>query len=174
MDSFYKNNEIRDFEIKIFASDSCKSFIPMTFVNIQGKLNVNYHLEGYKEINFEKLENPYQLLEIIEKIAFCMKEAHNHLILYSRYILTKEVIYIDQINSNLKIKFVPSNDEGKTEEFSVKVKSLLRELGIKNIRCLEYIDMIIKKLDKYDLSMQSLFNYIGELKREAYLCGWGN
>jgi len=72
----------------------------------------------------------------------------------------------------VKIKFVPINEEVK-EDFSRRMVLFLKSMHFQHIRCSEYINMVIEKLESVDLSMESLINFLGELKREAYLCGWG-
>lgn len=173
MQSFYNSNEIKDFEIKILASGRCQCFVPMSFIRLKEKLKVTYYTEGYKNLDLVQLENPYELIGILEKLVLCIKEAQNHLILFTRYSLGNDYIFINQDLTSVKIKFVPICEECGNRVFSNKMVSFLKKLQMKDIRCREYIDMIIEKLLNFNLSMESLINYLGELKREAYLCGWG-
>lgn len=172
MENFYENNEIKDFEVKIFATGNCESFIPMSFVKIKEKMCVTYHTEGYKQLNLDQLKNPCQILNVVEKLVLSIKDAQNHFILQSRYYLKQDFIFLNQNMSIIKIKFVPIK-EGQTKvDFSSQMSMFLKEMNFEDVRCCEYINMVIEKLENVNLSMESLINYLGELKREAYLCGW--
>lgn len=171
MEEFYENNEIRDFEVKIFAAGDCQSFLPMSFVKTKEKLCVMYHTEGFKPLNLDQLENPYEVLSAIEKLVVSIKAAQNHLILHSRYYLNPNLIYADQKKANIKIKFIPKS-KLSIVTFSQEIIMCLREMHFGDIRCCEYINMVIDKMENENLSIESLINYLGELKREAYLCGW--
>ncbi|WP_312650346.1 DUF6382 domain-containing protein [Aminipila sp.] len=173
MENFYENNEIKDFEVKIFATGDCHSFIPMSFVKIQEKMCVTYYTEGYRQLNLEQLKNPCEILNIVEKLVLAMKAAQNHFIIQSRYSLKQEYIYVDQNMSNIKIQFIPIREKQNTSIFSEKIIIFLKELSFEDVSCCDYINMVIEKLNNVNLSMESLINYLGELKREAYLCGWG-
>lgn len=172
MERLYEYNEIMEYETKILASGNCECFIPMSFVKIRGKLSVIYHTEGYKELKISKLNKPYEMLSAIEKLVLCMKESQNHLILKSRYSLEENLIFSNQNMSVIKIMFIPLNKVEKNETFAQKCIIFLEEMNFEDKRCNEYIDMIIDKLQSLNLSMRDLVNYLGELKREVYLCGW--
>ncbi|MHC1722413.1 MAG: DUF6382 domain-containing protein [Aminipila sp.] len=173
METFYEKNEIKDFEVKIFATGNCESFIPMSFVKINEKMGVTYHTEGFKQLDFNQLKNPYEVLNVVEKLVLAIKAAQNHFILQSRYSLEENYIYMNQDKAIIKIKFVPINEGVMKMDFSSKISLFLRHLNLNNIRCCEYINMVIEKLENGNLSMEALINYLGEVKREAYLCGWG-
>lgn len=172
MEEFYENNKIKNFEVKIFASGDCQSFLPMSFAQINEKLRVMYHTEGYTQLDLEQLKSPYEMLGVVEQLVIAIKTAQNHLILYSKYDLIPKLIYTDLKKSQLKIKFMPIKEELRKITFSQKIIMFLKEMNFEDIRCCEYINMVIDKMEKENLSMESLINYVGELKREAYLCGW--
>nr|WP_315024257.1 DUF6382 domain-containing protein [uncultured Aminipila sp.] len=173
MENFYENNEIKDFELKIFATGNCESFIPMSFVKIKEKICVTYHTEGYKQLNLDQLKNPCEILNVVEKLVLAIKAAQNHFILQSRYSLKQEYIYVDQNMSNIKIQFMPITETQNKSIFSQRIIIFLNELHFEDVNCCDYINMVIEKLKNVNLSMESLISYLGELKREAYLCGWG-
>lgn len=173
MERVYESNEIREFEIKILASGNCKCFIPMSFVKIKGQLSVTYHIDGYKELKINQINNPYEMLNVVEKLVLCIKEAQNHLILQSRYCLMENLIFSNQNMSNIKIMFMPIKELDSNETFACKFVVFLKQMCFKDKRCNEYINIVIDKLENFNLSMRDFVNYLGELKREVYLCGWG-
>lgn len=172
MESLYDCNEIRDYEIKIFASGNCKCFVPMSFMKTNQKLCVIYHTEGYQKLDLSQFQDPYEILNLVEKMVLCVKEAQNHLILHTRYYLTENYIYLDQDMSVMKIIFIPSKENEEKPNFSEKMVHFLEEMKFENVRCSEYINLVIHKLEKFNLSMGALLNYLSELKREIHLCGW--
>ncbi|MBE6034051.1 DUF6382 domain-containing protein [Aminipila sp.] len=180
MEIFFENNQIKDFEVKILASGHCEYFIPMSFIKLEGQLHVIYHTEGYKPLGLTQLNNPWEVLDLVEKFVLAVKGAQNHLILHTSYDWKLECLYLKaagerSVNKNmeeLKITFVPLKEEVK-EGFSRRMVFFLKSMHFQHIRCSEYINMVIDKLESVDLSMESLINFLGELKREAYLCGWG-
>ncbi len=85
MEIFFENNQIKDFEVKILASGNCEYFIPMSFVELEGRLHVIYHTEGYKPLDLTQLNNPWEVLDLMEKLVLAVKGAQNHLILHTSY-----------------------------------------------------------------------------------------
>ena len=104
VETVYEKAELHDFEMKILASGRCESFIPMSFVSIDGKIKAAYHAEGYQELQINLLKNPYTILDVIEKMVLCIKDAQNHLIRHTSYSLKASSIYLNLEMSAVKIK----------------------------------------------------------------------
>lgn len=172
MESRYEIGEIEDFEVKILASGSYSCFLPLSFVERQGKLEVTEHRAGFRQIQVDVLQNPYELLEVIEKLVLCMKEAHNRLIRPERYKLEKNSLYADEAGHQQRIRFMPEHVKGDVPGISEKLRLFLQLWQPENHRCQEYVTRVIEKLTELTLSTEGILSYISELKREVYLCGW--
>lgn len=193
----FEIGHIKKYEINILAGGECTSFIPMSFIEENNSVRVIYNTQGFCKLSIENLNNPYKVLATLEKIAILIKNANNHLILYNRYCIEKNNIYTNESCSEFKLIFLPKKNPSEIE-FSQVIINLLQQFLVDSIdsrgvdsidsrgvdsidsksvdsidsRSAEYINLIIEKCKKFNLSNHTIINYIGELKRECYLCGW--
>ncbi len=188
-EKFYKDkkmvekNHIFDFEKEILVLGVCENFIEVRIVEYEDKYNFQYNLDKLMNFQMEIIRNPYQLLDYIEKTFLAVKKGKENLLDENRYILTPENTFFDR-DKNIKIRYVPIEGEiGEQESFKVK-NNLISDGKLKFLKRLkelcdeeiygEYIDRIIETLTLKNLEIVSLINFVGELKRDAYLCGWNN
>ncbi|MBN7772672.1 hypothetical protein [Clostridium aminobutyricum] len=174
MEKIFVKNRIKNFEIKIFSEGQCSAFLPMSFIEKEDKWYVTYFSEDYIPMVHLNLNNPYELLHMIEKLLLSIKDAENHLILFNRYTLLKEEIFFSKKFDQVRLMFDPVVDDQEMEAFSAKMVNILIEIKklVLEKRACEYLEMIIYKLDYSNISREGLINYIGELKREVHICGW--
>lgn len=194
MDALYDKNCIRTFEIKILASGEADAFLPMSFMEESEKLKVTYFTEDYMKMTECSYENPFFMLDIIEKVLIVVKAAENRLIPWYRYMLTVDTVFLKGsysmnnpvnteikktnrgcgIRDEIKICFVPKNNEGRNDSLNSCFTGFIESMKCDNERCTEYAEKIRNKIKAENPSYMSVLTYIGELKREAFICGWAD
>jgi hypothetical protein len=174
MEKNFDSRDIKDFELKIFLEGQCNAFMPMSFIVKEKDILVTYFSEGYIPIMDVVFNNPFEMLQIVEKLLLCVKDAENHLIPLSRFSIGEECIYFSKEMNRVCLMFKPVDDKIGNGSFAFKTEELLKKLKdlTVDMRICEYLDMVIDKLSYSNIGREALTNYIGELKRDVHICGW--
>ena len=171
MERRYEKNALYDFEIKILTSGSIKGFLPLSIRKNEENLYLKSFTEGAKVLDFSVITSPSQLLQILEEIILIIEEASNYLILIERFELSKDVIYVEQ--NRVKIRFIPiSGNSEELEDVNLRLLQLIAQIPVVNDICTQYLERVKDKIEEDNPNRRGLLNYIGELKREIYICGW--
>ena len=175
MKAEYKKGQIKSFEIRILASGEVENFLNISFTEFDDMIYVHYEEEGYKKLTEVKLDNPFKMLDIIEKVLIGIKKSSNYFIPWYRYEIRAECIYFNPKTNMVKIAFVPYDDceKIKSKGLNSWIMNFFESVAVEHFRCNEYIENIKNKIKLENPNLKAQINYIGELKREAYLCGWG-
>ena len=111
------------------------------------------------------------MLQILEDIIYIIIDASNYLIPIERYKLSTELVYISR--NGVKIMFEPIDENNSTEaDFNSYILEFLSDVDVERDICVQYLERVKTKIKEENPSRRGLLNYIGELKREIYICGW--
>ncbi len=168
-------SDIFDFEKEILVLGRCENFITISILEIDEGYEVKYNLERLIKFNIDYLSNPYELLDYIEKLFLAIKKGREYWLDENRYKVVPENTYFTEDMKSIKIKYVPINKEyiqdSKAEKNIITFLIKLKDISKDNVDK-DYIDKIIEAVSNKQLDIISIINLIGELKRDAYLCGF--
>ena len=173
MEKQYTRDVLCDFEIKILTMNKINGFMPMSVSSYEEKIHITHHCEDHININFKTMMNPYELLDVIEKIVVITVESNNHLIPIQRYELKSDFIYKNMKTGEVKILFAPVTEKkNDTIDFNQRMLEMLNSLCVDSYNCRQYLERVIKKIEEENPTRRGLLNCLGELKRECHICGW--
>lgn len=160
-----KEGAIRDYE-KVILSDIDDIFIPMGFVSTaEGEL-VTYNCSGYSALRQCRITEVLEALEILERTFILVSRAGEYLISPSKIMLSVDTIFYEKETKEVKIAYVPIEDEHMTlrenlSEFIGEMEDRIPGTGK------PYLQTVKNKVEENNYYIQDLINVIGEIRRSV-------
>lgn len=167
MERIYDLEDICSFEIDILSRGGHKVFLKQNFSIIGEKIHINVYDEGYRKLEKSDMDTPLKLLEILEKLLIKLRRARNYMMDLNKIHLEMEFLYIDA-NRNLAICFSPLKE---ARELRAALIDLLLQIDPESVACNDYLNIVASKV-KDNIGLEKLITAVGEIKREAYYCGY--
>lgn len=155
------DHRIRD----MMLSGRIKAVLPMSVIHEGERTLGIYSTEGMICIS-EGRFSAANILELTERIIVMAEDLKDILIDPNEIVFTKEVIFIDPFVRMTRICVIPHKKDPERPEENVSY--LLEEIKeLTDERGKAYLDIVIGRYRRSDLSKDRLLGLIEELKREA-------
>lgn len=167
-----------DYQIRILKQDMGKMFLPMYFYNeeINGirETNIKYDfgdcISLFEWLNLEE-NSLLDVLNALEDIAILLNKCKEVLINYEYLKIDMTSIFVStKGDKDIKLQYIPKDEMDEKFCFSKLVKDI--EGIAENYLVKEYLQMIAQKLENDNTGLQRIINFMGQIKREVYICGW--
>lgn len=160
-----KEGAIRDYE-KVILSQINDIFMPMGFVSTSEGELVSYNCSGYSSLRQCRITEVMEALEILERTLMLVSRAGEYLISPRKIMLSMDTIFYDKETRQVKIAYVPIEDERTTlrenmADFITEMENTVSGTGR------TYLRDVKKQMDENNYYIQDLINVIGEIRRSA-------
>lgn len=160
-----KEGAIKDYE-KIVLSQINDIFMPMGFVSTSEGELVTYNCSGYSALRQCKITEIMEALEILERTFALVSRAGEYLITPRKIRLTIDTIFYNKETHQVKIAYVPVENEYSTlrENMSEFITEMEHEVkGTGKV----YLQDVKKEMEENNYYIQDLINVIGSIRRSA-------
>ena len=167
----FEKGMLKDYEKEILISEKINFLIPMGFVEGAEGERVIYDYGDLEPIS--TMEGPFGVkcvLDILEKVVLAMVLTEDYLLDCGKIALSSSTIYMNRESGRLKLMYFPGKDGersayGNLREFTEELTSKY----VSGAAC-EYLALFADFLSRR-VSLVSLIDRIGAMKREAFICG---
>lgn len=160
-----KEGAIKDYE-KVILSQVNDIFMPMGFVSSSEGELVIYNCSGYTALRQCRVTEVLEALEILERTLILVSRAGEYLISPRRIMLTMDTIFYDRKTKQVKIAYVPLEENASTlrenmSEFITEIEAGVTGTGR------TYLQDVKTEIEENNYYIQDLINVIGDIRRSA-------
>ena len=167
----YDRGMIKDFEKRVLTGGVCKAFLPMSFVDFDGKENASYDAGGYRPIACSGFKNSMEMVDLVESCVFALINSNEHLINPKKIELNSETVFSSSSKREIRIAYIPrASPAGKTTDVLTELIDDLRKKA-ESREIQEYLRSIAAYVEYSNSSLSDVVNYLGELRQEIHSCG---
>mgnify|MGYP001690522357 CR=1 FL=1 len=167
MEVQYERKRLADFEMNILAKGEHGVFLKQSFSVVGDTIYSFIDDAGFRKVAAEDLDTPLKLLGVLEKLCLNLRRAENYMFDLRKLELSMNLLYIND-DMEVALKYQMASNE---ENIDKKICRLLNEIPLNSTACTDYLNIFKGNLDK-NYSVAKLVSVAGELKREAYYCGY--
>ena len=166
----YVTGRFKEYEKKILAHGACRAFLPVSFVNIDGTEQVSYDCSGYLPVARYEIKSSSEMVDILEKCAFALIIAGEHLLNPKKIRLTPETVYYSAAKREVRMAYTPRETAAeKPQSVFVEFLESFRK-NISNNEMQRYLSEIFFYTGTNNGSFFDIINYLEELKAEIHAC----
>lgn len=153
------------FERVMLSSCECRYFIPMRFLEENGRLTVRYDCSGYSPISSYRIERTEDVLFILEKAVLILQHSAEYLIDPHRIALTARTVFYSRKEGDIRVAFVPLKNP--VRDTASAAASFLAELsGDLEDGGLPLLQALQKNILENNLNPAAIIREIGLLRRK--------
>lgn len=160
-------NTMMDFEKVMLSSGDCSAFIPMGFVNENGREYGYYNCSGFAPLSSYVVEKTEDALYILENVLFLLERSIEYFIDPAKVTLTDETVFYNKDTGQVKIAFIPI--AGK--EFELK-KNIVFFIGRLKSEVKDgkegYLVEAARYIYYHNYRLREMVNKVGLIKRRLY------
>lgn len=163
----YKEFDFYEYQKDILSMGICKVFIPMGFINSDGKEIAVYNTDKYLPITMINRITGAQALRILYTLIDGMKKAESHCIYMDDYKINPEYVSVKKDDMSGGILFSPNKYSRGNSNNLASIKGIVIFLGRKVIKKdLYYLNQVINIIENKYINITAL-SY--QLKRLYYI-----
>ena len=168
----HERGSVKEFEKRILTDGRCGAFLPVSFVLAGEKDIAHYDCGVYKPMTDVELNGSGEITLFLEKCVFKLIDSCGYLINPKKMDLNLKTVFFSRPGRDVRFAYLPR--EIPADGIIGVLAELLRHIdnsiiGEDKHGCLK---ALMSYIEYAGGSLFDIVNYIGELKRELYACGW--
>lgn len=160
-----REGAIKDYE-KVILSQVNDIFMPMGFVSSSDGELVTYNCSGYTALRQCRVTEVMEALEILERTLILVSRAGEYLISPRRIMLSMDTIFYDRKTKQVKIAYVPLEENASTLRENMFEFITEMEAGVTGTGR-TYLQDVKSEMEENNYYIQDLINVIGDIRRTA-------
>ena len=163
---------IKDFEKRVLAEGKCSAFLPVSFVSTGDREKLRYDCSGYRQVAGIQIKGSVEIVSLLEKIVSTLIDSCGYLINPAKMELNPDTVFYSGTGKKIKFAYVPAKSRAKS---TIGVLKRLLETMNKDVIADDTqgcMNAVVSYIEHSNDSLFDTVNYIRELKRELYACGW--
>lgn len=161
-------NTVRDFERVMLSSGECSLFMPMGFINENGREYGCYDCSGFAPLSSYMVERTEDALYILENVMLILERAVDYFIDPARVTVTGETVFYNKDTGQIKITYMPiaGNDLDIRKNIVFFIGRLKSDIcdGKEG-----YLIEAAKYIYYHNCCLREMVNKVGLLKRKLYM-----
>lgn len=163
-----EEDTVNNFERIMLTSGECKGFIPMGFINDDGKEYGFYECSGFAPLKCYRIERTEDALYIMENVLLILEKGIEFFINPAKVTVTCDTVFYNKDTGQVKIAYVPVHGpeydlKRNLSDFAEQIRSDICD-GKQ-----EYIYDIVKYICLHNYGLREAADRLALMKRRLYM-----